>query len=138
MLWTMLLGLATAGPLDDPEQLKLAPETQFELKTHLTSVAGQTAHLYDQLFTDPLLLSRFLQESQRQAPGTDVVYFQVDRDRDGQPDELRMSRRLDVARLEGVTHTLQRPLLLDTDADGVTDRLAVTGGLPRAARTASR
>lgn len=136
MFMTILAGVAFGGPLDDSALLPLADLATRHLATNLEDIAGKQVHVFERSFTDEVFANAFVQRAQRYAPGDDIVVFQVDHDRDGQPELLQLSRRVDVSRLEGLTFAIDRPLLIDTDGDGVTDRIAFTGTLPRL--TASR
>lgn len=138
MLLSTIIGVAFGGPLQDPELLSLAEPAQRDLEDNLSEVAGRTVYVFQHAFADELAANAFVQRAQREIPGDDVVFFQLDQNRDGHPELLQMSRKVDAAQLVGLTYTVSRPLLIDTDGDGVSDRMALTGGLPRLMATASR
>ena len=134
VLVTVLVGLAWANPpvpepTFAPELLELSTDARDHIHAHLSTMAGRPLFVHSTIFgSEADALARKAQIEQ-ESPGRDLLFYLVDSNADGWPDLLQMSAQVDAASVLDDLQAIRRPLLIDTNADGVADRIAPSGGV---------
>ncbi len=150
VLWFLASGLATAAPptaTDVSYEIALAPQPLVELSARalvdieikLDSVLGkplETVRL-DAASADEAWNT--VAELERTQKGDDFVVLLFDLDDDGWVDLVDTASGVRASAIEGPRLVIERPIFLDTNADGRLDRLALYPDVPApVVRTAAR